>query len=422
MASLAVACRATARSATKQLSNYGARRALHAGQASMAAQHFTMPALSPTMTEGNIATWKIKEGDSFAAGDVLLDIETDKAQMDVEAQEDGILAKIIMGDGAKSIQVGSRIAVTADPGDDVSSLEMPAEDSPAPKEAESKDTTSRPEEQRANSPPPAQSPKNSSNSNVTKQRYPLYPSVQHILRVNGLAKEEADKIPATGPNGRLLKGDVLAYVGAISDAYPSQLAKRFKTLSHLDLSKIKVAAKKDIVQKASEATKTAAAVEAAEKTVVLPVSLTSLLDCRKRHKDTTGISIPLSTSFARAAKLANQGLPMPKSVKLSPDELFNIVLGLDKVESKKSTRGNFIPKVTMQSSTAEGMKHSSLGRKPDVLDILAGKTAPSRQGTVAWPLKMGEISISVPKEEEARGHLFLKRFKSMVETMPEKLV
>jgi multidrug efflux pump subunit AcrA (membrane-fusion protein) len=48
------------------------------------------------MTEGNIATWKIKEGDSFSAGDVLLEIETDKAQMDVEAQDDGILAKIIV--------------------------------------------------------------------------------------------------------------------------------------------------------------------------------------------------------------------------------------------------------------------------------------------------------------------------------------
>lgn len=67
---------------------------LHSTQASLAAQNFNMPALSPTMTEGNIAAWKIKEGDSFSAGDVLLEIETDKAQMDVEAQDDGILAKI----------------------------------------------------------------------------------------------------------------------------------------------------------------------------------------------------------------------------------------------------------------------------------------------------------------------------------------
>ncbi|MBH1945568.1 biotin/lipoyl-binding protein, partial [Erythrobacter sp. YJ-T3-07] len=59
-----------------------------------------MPALSPTMTEGNIATWKVKEGDEFAAGDVLLEIETDKASMDVEAQDDGIMMKIFTGDGS----------------------------------------------------------------------------------------------------------------------------------------------------------------------------------------------------------------------------------------------------------------------------------------------------------------------------------
>lgn len=55
-----------------------------------------MPALSPTMTEGNIASWKVKEGDEFVAGDVLLEVETDKAQMDVEAQDDGIMAKIMV--------------------------------------------------------------------------------------------------------------------------------------------------------------------------------------------------------------------------------------------------------------------------------------------------------------------------------------
>jgi pyruvate/2-oxoglutarate dehydrogenase complex dihydrolipoamide acyltransferase (E2) component len=55
-----------------------------------------MPALSPTMTEGNIAKWAVKEGDEFSAGDVLLEVETDKAQMDVEAQDDGIMAKIMV--------------------------------------------------------------------------------------------------------------------------------------------------------------------------------------------------------------------------------------------------------------------------------------------------------------------------------------
>lgn len=55
-----------------------------------------MPAMSPTMTEGSISEWKLKEGDSFAAGDVLLSIETDKASIDVEAQDDGIMGKILV--------------------------------------------------------------------------------------------------------------------------------------------------------------------------------------------------------------------------------------------------------------------------------------------------------------------------------------
>lgn len=68
-----------------------------------------MPAMSPTMTEGNIASWKVKEGDSFSAGDILLEIETDKASMDVEATDDGIMYKILAQDGSKSIKVGTRI-------------------------------------------------------------------------------------------------------------------------------------------------------------------------------------------------------------------------------------------------------------------------------------------------------------------------
>ena len=60
------------------------------------AHSFSMPAMSPTMTEGNITAWKVKEGQAYSAGDVLLEIETDKAQMDVEAQDDGILARILV--------------------------------------------------------------------------------------------------------------------------------------------------------------------------------------------------------------------------------------------------------------------------------------------------------------------------------------
>lgn len=66
-----------------------------------------MPALSPTMTSGGIGAWQKKAGDSIAPGDVLVEIETDKAQMDFEFQEDGIIAKVLKDAGAKDVAVGS---------------------------------------------------------------------------------------------------------------------------------------------------------------------------------------------------------------------------------------------------------------------------------------------------------------------------
>src|SRR5436190_11739062 len=67
----------------------------------------TMPALSPTMTAGNIGTWQKKPGDTLAPGDVLVEIETDKAQMDFEFQEEGVLAKILKDAGEKDVAVGN---------------------------------------------------------------------------------------------------------------------------------------------------------------------------------------------------------------------------------------------------------------------------------------------------------------------------
>lgn len=67
----------------------------------------TMPALSPTMTAGNIGVWQKKAGDAISPGDVLVEIETDKAQMDFEFQEEGVLAKILKASGEKDIAVGN---------------------------------------------------------------------------------------------------------------------------------------------------------------------------------------------------------------------------------------------------------------------------------------------------------------------------
>src|SRR5262249_4623731 len=81
-----------------------------------------MPALSPTMTEGKIARWVKSEGETVRAGDVLAEIETDKATMEVEAVDEGVLAKIVIPEGTDHVAVNTPIAVIAENGEDVGAL------------------------------------------------------------------------------------------------------------------------------------------------------------------------------------------------------------------------------------------------------------------------------------------------------------
>ena len=85
----------------------------------------TMPALSPTMTEGNLAKWLKKEGDKVAAGDVIAEIETDKATMEVEAVDEGILGKILVPAGTPNVPVNHVIAVLLEEGEDASTIVIP---------------------------------------------------------------------------------------------------------------------------------------------------------------------------------------------------------------------------------------------------------------------------------------------------------
>src|ERR1700733_10554242 len=81
-----------------------------------------MPALSPTMTEGSVARWLKKEGDEIHSGDVIADIETDKATMEYEAVDDGRLGKIIVPEGTQGIKVNQPIAVLLEEGEDASAI------------------------------------------------------------------------------------------------------------------------------------------------------------------------------------------------------------------------------------------------------------------------------------------------------------
>ncbi|KAL8842672.1 MAG: hypothetical protein Q9170_000447 [Blastenia crenularia] len=408
-----------------------------------------MPAMSPTMTEGNIASWKVKEGDSFSTGDVLLEIETDKAQMDVEAQEDGKMAKITRPNGSKGVKVGSRIAVVAESGDDISTLSIPAEDStstPSPQEdPKSGIDASRSSESQAEAPPSpkgenapmpasAESGARSTSGKTAKQKYPLYPSIAALLHEKGIPASEADRIPASGPKGRLLKGDVLAYLGRISKSYPSEQSARITKLSHLDLSKIQLATPKAAPPgpAPAKASQIPEPEPAADTEVAVTISLKSVLEVQKRIQDTLGVLMPLSTFISRATEVANDELPRPANYKPSADELFNQVLGLDKV-SLKTSRGMFLPQVTALPPWNALKTPSGPLKTPDIIDILSGnppKTAISKVGLPSSGIMAGSepgsamniFSVSVRKGEEKRARVFLERVKTILQVEPGRLV
>lgn len=250
----------------------------------------------------------------------------------------------------------------------------------------------------------------------------------HLLKENGLPKEEADKIPATGPNGRLLKGDVLAYVGRIEESYAAEQSERIGKLAHLDLSNIKLAApKKSAPPEKAAASEAQPIAEDPDVEIALPISLKAVKECQKRVQESIGVFLPVSTFIARATELANEDLPRSKTAKPSSDELFNAVLGLDKAAKKQYSRGHFTPQVTSLPPTTLRVTSPTF-KKPDILDILSGGKSVAHAtkapvvGAERVVAPVDVFSVSVPKGDEKRGHTFLQRVKTVLEVEPGRLV
>ncbi|MCC0019547.1 MAG: pyruvate dehydrogenase complex dihydrolipoamide acetyltransferase [Nitratireductor sp.] len=172
----------------------------------------TMPALSPTMEEGNLAKWLVKEGDKVAAGDVIAEIETDKATMEVEAVDEGTVAKIVVEAGSEGVKVNAVIAILAEEGEDVAEAAKGAsggaaakpdaspasKDEPAPAKAEVPATDKAPQAPAAGPAPKADG-----------ERVFASPLARRIAREEGL---DFKKIDGSGPHGRIVKRDVEAAV------------------------------------------------------------------------------------------------------------------------------------------------------------------------------------------------------------------
>lgn len=173
-----------------------------------------MPALSPTMTEGGIVSWSKSVGDQLSPGEPIAEIETDKASMDFEFQEDGYLAKILVDAGATDIPVGKPIAVYVEESEDVSAFEsFTAEDAsgaaaPVSKAEETKAEETKAEEPKAAAPAPstdAAPAKSASTSGSSVGRIFASPLAKTIALDKGISLKN---IKGSGPNGRIIAKDV----------------------------------------------------------------------------------------------------------------------------------------------------------------------------------------------------------------------
>ncbi|MDQ2892931.1 MAG: pyruvate dehydrogenase complex dihydrolipoamide acetyltransferase [Pseudomonadota bacterium] len=176
-----------------------------------------MPALSPTMEEGTLAKWLVKEGDSVKSGDIMAEIETDKATMEFEAVDEGVIAKILVAEGSDNVAVGAVIAILAEEGEDASAVEAPTKsDTPKPTAPASdpKPDPADPNRTGSEAKPVARTAEQAEDHG--KPAHPAAPKTDgERVKASPLARRlAADKgvdlgaVSGSGPNGRIVKADI----------------------------------------------------------------------------------------------------------------------------------------------------------------------------------------------------------------------
>ncbi|PBB42908.1 pyruvate dehydrogenase complex dihydrolipoamide acetyltransferase [Mesorhizobium sp. WSM3866] len=176
--------------------------------------NITMPALSPTMEEGNLAKWLVKEGDHVAPGDVIAEIETDKATMEVEAVDEGTVAKLVVPAGTEGVKVNAVIAILAGEGEDAGAAAK-SDGGAAPK-AEAPKADPAKAEAPKEAPKPAAAPAKAepapvANGHAGGERVFASPLARRIAKDAGV---DVSALAGSGPHGRVVKADVEAAIAS----------------------------------------------------------------------------------------------------------------------------------------------------------------------------------------------------------------
>jgi pyruvate dehydrogenase E2 component (dihydrolipoamide acetyltransferase) len=180
------------------------------------ATNILMPALSPTMTEGTLSRWLKKEGENVHAGDVIAEIETDKATMEVEAVDEGVLGKILIADGTQNVKVNEPIAILVDEGEAVPAA-APAS---APQPAAAPPASPKPSTA-AGAAPPKSTPQAGNGHDAGGERIFVSPLARRMAKQAGL---DLATLKGTGPNGRIVKLDIEAALQKPTPAAPEPAA------------------------------------------------------------------------------------------------------------------------------------------------------------------------------------------------------
>jgi pyruvate dehydrogenase E2 component (dihydrolipoamide acetyltransferase) len=264
------------------------------------AVNILMPALSPTMTDGTLARWLVSEGDAVRSGDVIAEIETDKATMEVEALDDGVMAKLVVAEGTQNVAVNALIAVLAEEGEDASEAAKEAENAPI--------TAPTPAPTAASTPAPTPASAPAAPQLAAGQKGERVFASPLARRIAGDAGLDIGNLAGTGPHGRIIRADVeeaIAKAGTVAAA-PSAAASMMRVAGQSERFEPHSAMRRVIAERLQQSKQ-----NAPHFYLTVDCEIDTLLQARKALNEAApeGVKISVNDMVVKAAAAALIAVP-----------------------------------------------------------------------------------------------------------------
>ncbi|BCA64250.1 branched-chain alpha-keto acid dehydrogenase subunit E2 [Sphingomonas sp. HMP9] len=374
-----------------------------------------MPALSPTMEEGTLAKWLIKEGDVVKSGDLMAEIETDKATMEFEAVDEGTVVKILVAEGTDNVKVGTVIAIIAEEGEDASSVSAPTKSEtpePAAKESEARPDPKDPNNTGSEAKPvqrteasaedhgrPADAGAASASAPASGDRVKASPLARRLAADKGI---DLGAVSGSGPKGRIVKADVesakpgAAPVEAKTDAAPTAAAGALApaakpaTVPDIPHEATKLSnVRKTIARRLTESKQTVPHIY-----LTVNIRLDALLKLRgdlNKSLESRGVKLSVNDLLIKAQAVALMQVPSC-NVMFTPDQL--ITFARADISVAVSTPSGLITPIIVGADTAS-LSSISTQMKDLAARARDGKLKPEEyQGGTASISNMGMFGIT----------------------------